>query len=324
MPKEDRRKVRDRGAWKAKYFVKLLENLDEFPKCFIVGVDNVGSRQMQEIRAGMRGHAEIQMGKNTMIRKAVRGHMNKNPALEKLLPHIVNNVGFVFTKEDLSDIRDKLLENRKPAPAKTGALAPIDVRIPAQNTGMGPEKTSFFQALGIPTKISKGTIEIMNDVHIIKQGEKVGASEAALLNMLNITPFSYGLVIRMVYDSGTVFEPSVLDITMTDLRSKLLEGVKRVASISLAIKYPTVASAPHMLANAFKNLMAVAAVTDVQFKQAEKLKEYLKDPSKFAVAAAPAASPSKAAAPAAAKKEEKKVEKEDSEEEGDMGFGLFD
>jgi len=323
MPKEDRRKVRDRAAWKSKYFVKLLENLDEYPKCFIVGVDNVGSRQMQEIRAGMRGHAEIQMGKNTMIRKAVRGHMNKNPALEKLLPHIVNNVGFVFTKEDLSDMRDKLLENRKPAPAKTGAMAPIDVRIPAQNTGMGPEKTSFFQALGIPTKISKGTIEIMNDVHIIKQGEKVGASEAALLNMLNITPFSYGLVIRMVYDSGTVFEPSVLDITTADLRCKLLQGVARVASISLAIKYPTVASAPHMLANAFKNLMAVAAVTDVQFKQADKLKEYLKDPSKFAAAAAPAASPTKAA-PAEAKKEEKKVEKEESEEEGDMGFGLFD
>jgi large subunit ribosomal protein LP0 len=63
----------------------VQENLDEFPKCFIVGVDNVGSRQMQEIRAGMRGHAEIQMGKNTMIRKAVRGHMNKNPALEKLV-----------------------------------------------------------------------------------------------------------------------------------------------------------------------------------------------------------------------------------------------
>jgi len=325
MPKEDKKKVRDRVAWKAKYFLKLLENLDEYPKCFIVGVDNVGSRQMQEIRAGMRGHAEIQMGKNTMIRKAVRGHMNKNPALEKLLPHIVNNVGFVFTKEDLSDMRDKLLENRKPAPAKTGALAPIDVRIPAQNTGMGPEKTSFFQALGIPTKISKGTIEIMNDVHIIKQGEKVGASEAALLNMLNITPFSYGLVIRMVYDSGTVFEPSVLDITTADLRSKLLQGVARVASISLAIKYPTVASAPHMLANAFKNLMAVAAVTDVQFEQAKKLKEYLKDPSKFAAAAAPAAaaaSPSKAA-PAEKKKEEKQEEKEASEEE-DMGFGLFD
>jgi large subunit ribosomal protein LP0 len=47
------------------------------------------------------------------------------------------------------------------APAKAGALAPVDVKIPAQNTGLGPEKTSFFQALQIPTKIAKGTIEIL-------------------------------------------------------------------------------------------------------------------------------------------------------------------
>ena len=53
------------------------------------------------------------MGKNTMIRKAIRAHLAKNPALEKLLPHIVQNVGFVFTKEDLSEIREKLLENKR-------------------------------------------------------------------------------------------------------------------------------------------------------------------------------------------------------------------
>lgn len=64
---------------------------------------------------------------------------------------------------------------------------------------MGPEKTSFFQALQIPTKISRGTIEILNEVHLIKFGEKVGASEAALLNMLNIQPFSYGLAVQQVY-----------------------------------------------------------------------------------------------------------------------------
>ena len=47
------------------------------------------------------------------------------------------------------------------APARAGALAPLDVKIPAQTTTLGPEKTSFFQALQIPTKITKGTIEIL-------------------------------------------------------------------------------------------------------------------------------------------------------------------
>ncbi|GMS80640.1 hypothetical protein PENTCL1PPCAC_2815, partial [Pristionchus entomophagus] len=119
--------------------------------------------QMQEIRHSMRGQAVILMGKNTMIIKAIRAHMAKIPSLEILIPSIVKNVGFVFTKEDLSDIRDKLLENRKAAPAKAGSIAPCDVNIPPQNTGMGPEKTSFFQALQISTKIARGSIEILNE-----------------------------------------------------------------------------------------------------------------------------------------------------------------
>jgi len=178
----------DKASWKANYFSKLVQYLEEYPKCFIVGADNVGSKQMQQIRIGLRGTAVVLMGKNTMMRKAIKGHVEKNPALEKLLPHIRGNVGFVFTNAELSDVREKLLENKVQAPAKPGAIAPMDVIVPAQNTGLGPEKTSFFQALAIATKISKGTIEMINDVHILKEGEKVGASEATLLNMLNISP----------------------------------------------------------------------------------------------------------------------------------------
>ena len=47
------------------------------------------------------------------------------------------------------------------APARAGAIAPVDVIVEAQNTGMGPEKTSFFQALNISTKIARGSIEIV-------------------------------------------------------------------------------------------------------------------------------------------------------------------
>lgn len=82
------------------------------------------------------------------------------------------------------------------APAKAGGIAPIDVFVAPQNTGLGPEKTSFFQALSIATKISKGTIEILSEVHLIKKNDKVGFSEAALLQMLKVFPFSYGLRIR--------------------------------------------------------------------------------------------------------------------------------
>merc|ERR1711931_163730 len=151
----------DRTAWKANYFQRIERLIEEYPTCFIVSADNVGSKQMQQIRIALRGKGEVLMGKNTMMRKALRQQMAKNPQLEKLLPCI--------------------LSNKKEAPAKAGAIAPLDVFVPGGNTGQGPEKTSFFQALAIPTKITKGTIEILSDIHLVKKDEKVGASEAALL-----------------------------------------------------------------------------------------------------------------------------------------------
>ena len=65
--------------------------------------------------------------------------------------------------------------------------------------------------------------------------------------------------------------------------------------------------------------MAIAAVTEITFKEAEKMKAYLADPSAFAAAAPAAAEAAPAAAAAAAKPEEPEEESDD-----DMGFGLFD
>jgi len=309
----------DKKTWKANYFTKIGQYLKEYPRCFIVSVDNVGSLQMQQIRIALRGKAEVLMGKNTMMRKAIRGHIPDNPALEKILPQIVGNIGFVFTHEDLNEVRETILANKKEAPAKAGAVAPLDVHVPKQNTGMGPEKTSFFQALAIPTKITKGTIEILNDIHLIKKDEKVGASEAALLGMLNIKPFHYGLIIRSVYDDGSVYSPEVLDIKPEDLIKKFMSGIANVAAVSLSIGYPTVCSVPHSIVNGFKNIAAVCLEADIDIPQIAMIKEILADPSKFAAAAAVAAPVEEAAAP----KEEVKEESEE-ESDDDMGFGLFD
>merc|ERR1712080_30636 len=160
--------------------------------------------------------------------------------------------------------------------------------------------------------------EIINKVLLLNEGEKVGASEATLLNMLNISPFSYGLVIEKVYDSGSCFDPAILDIKDEDIREKFVEGVMNVAGVCLEIGYPTIVSVPHSTLNGFKNLLAIAAVTDVTFKEAETMKEYLADPSKFA-SLAPVA-----AAVVEEKVEEAKPESSEEDSDADMGFGLFD
>ena len=149
---------KERKVW---YFERMEELITTYAKLFVVSVDNVGSNQMQQIRLALRPmDTVILMGKNTMMRKIVKNFVEKNPGhpFETLMPLIRGNIGFVFTNADLADVRDILEANRVPAPARVGALAPVDVVVPAGPTDSGPEKTAFFQTLQIATKIDRKSV----------------------------------------------------------------------------------------------------------------------------------------------------------------------
>lgn len=303
---------------KVEYFAKLRQLLEEYKSIFVVGIENVSSQQMHEIRKVLRDRAVVLMGKNTMVRRAIRGFLSDLPEYEKLLPFIKGNVGLVFTNADLKEIRDVVMENKVAAPAKAGGVAPDDVWVRAMNTGMEPGKTSFFQALGIPTKIARGTIEIVSDVKVVEAGHRVGQSESALLNLLNISPFTFGMVVSQVYDDGQVFPSSILDITDEQLLENFVAAVNTIASVSLAIGYPTLPSVGHSVVNHYKNVLALSIATDYTFEGSEAIKDRLANPEAYA-AAAPAAAAATEDAPAA-EEEEAAEESEDD----DMGFGLFD
>ncbi|KAK1377943.1 60S acidic ribosomal protein P0 [Heracleum sosnowskyi] len=259
---------------KIAYDAKLCPLLDEYTQILVVGADNVGSKQLQNIRKGLRGDSVVLMGKNTMMKRSVRIHAQKtgNEAFLNIIPLLVGNVG---------------------AHARVGLVAPVDVVVPPGNTGLDPSQTSFFQVLNIPTKINKGIVEIITPIELIKKGDKVGSSEAALLAKLD------------------------------DLVAKFAVGVSMVTSLSLALSYPTLAAAPHMFINAYKNVLAIALETEYSFPQADKVKDYLADPSKFVAAAALAVTSDSGAVPAAAAVEEKKEEPaEESDDDMDENMNL--
>lgn len=208
-----------------------------------------------------------------------------------------------------------ILAEKVAAPARAGAIAPLDVYVPAGNTGMEPGKTSFFQALGVPTKIARGTIEITTDLKLVEAGNKVGASEATLLNMLNISPFTYGMSISQVYDGGQTFAPSVLDIKEEQLLKALNSAIATITSISLAANYPTLPSIMHSFMNSYKKVLAVAVETEYSWPGIEELKDRIANPEAYASAGPAATEETKEEAP----KEEEKKEEEEAESSGDEG-----
>jgi large subunit ribosomal protein LP0 len=186
---------------------------------------------------------------------------------------------------------------------------------------MEPGKTSFFQALGVPTKIARGTIEITTELKLVEAGNKVGASEATLLNMLNISPFTYGMGVVQVYDQGNIFSPSVLDIEESQLLRAFSSAISTIACLSLVANFPTLPSIMHSLVNSYKKVLAVAVETEYGWPEIEGLKHRIANPDQY-ISATVAETTAEAPKEEAAKEPEKEEEAEDS---GDEGFGgLFD
>ena len=248
---QQQRQLQQPSKKKLDYGAKFLDLLRDYEKILLICADNVGSNQFQQIRSSLRDDAVILMGKNTVVKKILRQNEKDFPQHQQLLPKLSGNLGFVFTNGDVASIRRKILENKVGAAARVGGIAPSDVILKAGPTGLDPGQTPFFQALDLPTMIARGQIEIKTKVPLIREGQKVTPSQAALLTKLNLHPFEYGLSVKYVFEAGCLFDANVLDLTQD------LEEIKALLND------------PSALANAMM-MMAAAAVVDDNVSSSEE------------------------------------------------------
>lgn len=325
MVKKNEKKIK-----KEKFFQRVYDVFDKYTRALLVECDNISAKQIHTCRKELRENNSLMlMGKNTLIKAALQKRIAEPvatepdyeqrkktwtplPQMEPLVRLLKGNLGIIFTNHDLTDIKDIIEKHAREAPAKIGSFAQCDVWIKAGPTGLDPKQTGFFQNLQIPTKIVKTQIEISADKQIITEGEKVGSNEAALLQKLNINPFSYKLKVAHVFDNGNVYGPGVLDITSESIIESYKKVISNTASISLESGIPTKASAPHSIMRVFKNLLAVTFETDFTFAQAEAIKN--------AAAAAPVAT---AAVEEAAEEEPEEPQEEPADDFGGGAADLF-
>jgi len=149
--------------------------------------------------------------------------------------------------------------------------------------------------------------------------------------MLGKKPFSYGLICNYIYEDGKVYSSKFIDIDPNTVMQRFAAGISTVAAISLSIGLPTLASVPHSILNAYKNLLSITLETDYMFEQAKKVKEMVENPEAFQATQPTTTTTAKTdkKQPDSKKKNEpepepEKEDKEPSKEESDdMGIGLF-
>jgi len=228
---------------KMDYFNHFKSCLLNYSKMILFTADNIPSKHIQDLRLQLRSSdprqpALVVMGKNTLMRRVVKD-MSAAPSssmhsLSKLLPLIEGNVGFVFTNtQDPLSIARVLSSQVTTASAKPGSFAPCDVTLPRGLTNLGPDKTAFFRAVGINTRISKNQVELINPVTVLKEGDRVSVSASELLDLLKIRPFEYRINVKAIFENGEVQQLSKSDGISSVLLQSEEEAQKSVQDLML-------------------------------------------------------------------------------------------
>jgi large subunit ribosomal protein L10 len=185
---------------KKKLVIELSNLIKNKKTILIASIKDIPSSQYQEIVKKLRGKAIVKVPKKNIIFRALDS--SGNEAIKKLRDHIKENIAILFSDIDAFELAAELISKKSPVKAKSGQESVKDIEIQEGPTDLipGPAITELG-VLGIQIKIEKGKIHIKEPKIIVKEGEKISAAAADIMNKFDIKPFSVGFIPLAAFDT---------------------------------------------------------------------------------------------------------------------------
>ncbi|WP_135822485.1 50S ribosomal protein L10 [Halostella litorea] len=242
------RKTQNLPEWKREEVDDLVDLVESYESVGVVNIAGIPSRQLQDMRRGLHGTAELRVSRNTLL---VRALEEVEGGLEQLTDDIEGQVGLIGTNENPFSLYQELEASKTPAPIGAGEVAPNDIVIPEGDTGVDPGPfVGELQNVGASARIMEGSIQVTEDSTVLEQGEEVSPDLENVLNELGIEPKEVGLDLRSVVSEGVLFDPEDLDIDVEQYRSDVSTAAARARNLAVNAEYPTAQTVPTLVSKA--------------------------------------------------------------------------
>jgi len=187
-------------AKKAK--VKELAGLMKKKTVMVISIKGLPSAQFQDIKKKLRDKAKVQVVKKSLVNFALE-HAGI-AEMKELVPYVDDSTAMLFSDTDAFELSGILADEKSPAKAKAGMIAPADIEVKAGPTELipGPD-ISALSAVGLIPKVENGKIAVMKDKVIAKEGDEITEALAAIMAKLDIIPFEVGVEPVAAFDNDT-------------------------------------------------------------------------------------------------------------------------
>jgi large subunit ribosomal protein L10 len=250
--------------WKVRQINETAEKMKTFNTVALVDIKGLPASQFHTLRSKLRNSLDIKVVKKIIIQFALEHAKSNRHGLEKLNESIGDMPALIFSELGPFQISKLLLENRVPAFAKAGDIAPTDIAIEEGPTPFTPgPMISELSALGLKVKVEAGKIVIQKRSVVAKKGEAIKQEVADLLVKLSIKPLEVGLDLSGAWENSFIFNKNILKFNIKDYLAKLSSAAGEAFNLSLGLPYPLKENISILISKAYNDAKAVALGKDI-------------------------------------------------------------
>ncbi len=228
--------------------IKVKKLIEKYDVIAAVNVENLTAKQLQNMRAQLKGKVEIFMTKKRLLKIALTDSESKKKGIAKLSEKLTGMPAILCSNENPFTLFKILKKNKSSAPIKAGQTANADIIVPAGPTGFAPGP--IIGELGsckIKAGIDAGKVVIKEDSLVAKDGDVISQTLAAVLLRLGVEPLEIGLDLVAAYENGDILDKSVLDIDEDKFIADLKQFAVECHSLAIFIAHPTKDTINHLL-----------------------------------------------------------------------------
>ena len=252
------------APWKKKSVESLEELVKSHPVIAVANIESLPASQFQEIRAKLRDKAVIKVAKLNLLKIAFENAGVKG--VDQLEKYMEGPTAVLFSDMDSFRLFNFLKKNKSKAPAKAGQKAPIDIIVPKGDTGLPPGPAlGELKSAGINARIDGGSIKVMKDSTVAKEGQTISMEQAAALVKLGLKPMEIGMTLDASFENGMIFTSEILDISEEETIQKLQTAYTSGFNLAFNAGYYMKENIENFLQKAFteaRNLGVEAVIFD--------------------------------------------------------------
>ncbi len=227
--------------WKIDEIIHLIDLFKTYKNVAVIEVAHINDKQIQTMRRILREKAVFRMSKKSLQLRAIEKFKNesKKENLDEFANHIPGQSSLIFTNIDLFELKKIFHENEWMVPAKPNEISPVDIWVPAGDTGLptGQVISELNMTLRLPTRIMNDTIHIREDTRTHKAGDLVNVKQAAVLKKLGITPIESLIKIHFAWSDGEIIPEEILYMDIEQFKQDVATAYRQALGILFEMPY---------------------------------------------------------------------------------------